>query len=105
MSDRVSPASPAVVEALKERLRVVQEISRLNARHLLNRQACGGAEFEILQVEREIETAGESKLRAAALEGARERRQRATAAMADCDVELAALDLRLADLDRRIAAG
>ncbi|MDQ0475099.1 hypothetical protein [Labrys wisconsinensis] len=99
----MSTPAPGVIEALAERLRVVQAVSQLNARRLLGQQACGGAEFDILRVEREIAAEGEAEHRGAALREAQARRRRAEAAMAACDAELAALDLRLRELDRRIA--
>jgi hypothetical protein len=92
-----------LVEVLKQRLQVVQEISSAQSCQLLNRQRGGGAEFEIEQIKREIAATGASEARTASLQDARARLQEANAAMEACDAECAALELRLEDLDRRIA--
>jgi hypothetical protein len=101
----MSATSPAIIELLKERLQFVQDISLLNARHLLNQQLAGGAEFTIAQIEREMAECGVEQARSAALEEARERHRQANAAMADCDENLTALERQLKELDQRIAAG
>jgi hypothetical protein len=92
------------VEMLTRRLRVVQEISALQSRNLLNRQLSGGVEFEIQGIEQEIAATGGSHELARALADARERFQMANAEMAECDTRCAALEQRLEELDRRIAA-
>ena len=94
-----------VVEMLTERLQVVQEISAAQSRNLLNHQLSGGAEFDIQGVEREIAASGCSHELARTLADARERLRKANAAMAECDAHCAALEQRLAELDRWIAAG
>lgn len=94
-----------LVEALNQRLQVVQEVSSTQARSLLNRQLGGGAEFEIQQIEREIAATGVSDALSKALGDARERWRNARAEMARCDSHCAALELRLEELDRWIAAG
>lgn len=99
----MSAGSLSLVEALKWRLQVVQEMSSVQSRHLLNRQLGGGAEFEIQRIEREITATGGSEGLAASLQDARARLQGANAAMEACDTEFAALELQLEDLDRRIA--
>ncbi|MGY4569569.1 hypothetical protein [Bradyrhizobium sp. USDA 3256] len=101
----MSDDSPTLVEVLKERLVVVQEMSAAQSRNLLNLQLGGGAEFEIQEIEREIAATGVSHAFAEALEEARARLKNATAGMAVCDAQCAALERRLEDLDRRIAAG
>ena len=95
----------ALVEMLKQRLLIVQEISSAQSRSLLNRQLGGGTEFEIQRIEREIAATGASHALAKALEDARERLQNANAGMAACDAHCAALERRLEELDRWIAAG
>ncbi|MCA6100869.1 hypothetical protein ACVIHI_001624 [Bradyrhizobium sp. USDA 4524] len=101
----MSDDPPILIEVLKERLAVVQEISAAQSRNLLNFQLGGGAEFEIQEIEREIATTGASHALAQALEEARARLKSATAGMAACDTQCAVLERRLDDLDRRIAAG
>lgn len=93
-----------LVDALKQRLQVVQEVSSAQARSVLNRQLGGGAEFEIQQIEQEIAATGVSDALRKALKGARERWQKAQAEIAACDSHCAALELRLEELDRWIAA-
>ncbi|WP_407180977.1 hypothetical protein [Bradyrhizobium sp. STM 3562] len=90
---------------LIQRLQVVQEISSAQSRNLLNRQLSGGAEFEIHGIEQEIAMSGCSHELARALADARERLQKANAEMADCEAHCAALEQRLEELDRWIAAG
>ncbi len=94
-----------VVEMLTRRLQVVQEISAAQSRNLLNRQLGGGAEFEIQGIEQEIAASGGSRELARTLEDARERLRKANAEMAECDAHCAALEQRLEELDRWIAAG
>lgn len=96
---------PTLVEMLKERLLVVQEISAAQSRNLVNRQLGGGTEFEIQRIEREIAATGASHVLAKALEDARERLKSANAGMAACDAQCAALEQRLEDLDTWIATG
>ncbi|MHC1949007.1 hypothetical protein IF803_32220 [Bradyrhizobium sp. UFLA06-06] len=100
----MSNAPSTLIEVLKERLVVVQQISAAQSRNLLNLQLGGGAEFEIQEIEREIAAAGASRPLAEALEEARARLSSATAGMAACDAQCAALEQRLEDLDRWIAA-
>jgi hypothetical protein len=95
---------PTVVEMLIQRLQVVQEISAAQSRNLLNRQLGGGAEFEIQGIEQEIAASGCSRELARTLADARERLRKANAEMAECDAHCAALEQRLEELDRRIAA-
>ncbi|MBR0800676.1 hypothetical protein JQ615_35480 [Bradyrhizobium jicamae] len=94
-----------LIEVFKERLAVVQEISAAQSRNLLNLQLGGGAQFEIQEIERQMVATGVSHALAEALEQARARLTNATAGMAACDAQCAALERRLEDLDRRIAAG
>ncbi len=100
----MSAGSLTLVEMLTQRLQVVQEIAAIQSRNLLNRQLGGGAEFEILRIEREIAATGWSHALADALADARERLQEANAQAAACEVECGALELRLEELDRWIAA-
>jgi cell division septum initiation protein DivIVA len=97
--------APTLVDVLKQRLLVVQEISSAQSRNLLNRQLGGGAEFDIQRIEREIAATGASHALINALEDARERLQEANAGMAACDAHCAALERRLEELDRLIADG
>lgn len=94
-----------LVDALNQRLQVVQQVSSAQARGLLNRQLGGGAEFEIQQIEQEIAATGVSDALSQALNEARARWQKAHAEIAACDSRCAALELRLEELDRWIAAG
>jgi hypothetical protein len=96
---------PALVELLRQRLQVVQEISSLQSRNLLNHQVGGGAELEIVQIERDIANEGRSQSLVRALEDARERLQRASDATVECDAHCAVLERRLEELDKCIAAG
>jgi hypothetical protein len=96
---------PTVVEMLTQRLQVVQEISAAQSRNLLNRQLGGGAEFEIQGIEQESAASGCPRELARTLADARERLRKANAEMAECDAHCAALEQRLEELDRRIAAG
>jgi hypothetical protein len=101
----MSGDAPALVDVLKQRLLVVQEISYTQSRNLQNRQLGGGAEFEIERIEREIAATGASDALADALKDARERLQRADIEMAACDAHCAALERRLEELDKLIADG
>ncbi|WP_454648728.1 hypothetical protein [Bradyrhizobium liaoningense] len=94
-----------LVEMLKERLFVVQQISAAQSWNLLNRQLAGGAEFEIQRIEQEIAATGGSHAFACAIEEAHERLKDAKAGMATCDAQCAALERRLEELDRCIATG
>lgn len=101
----MSAGPMALVEMLTQRLQVVQDISSAQSRNLLNRQLGGGAEFDIQRIEQEIATRGPSYALAKALDDARERLRKANTEMAECDAHCAALELRLEELDRWIAAG
>ncbi|MBR0857088.1 hypothetical protein [Bradyrhizobium liaoningense] len=94
-----------VVEMLTRRLQLVQEISAVQSRNLLNRQHSGGAEFEVQGIEQEIAATGGSHDLAKALADARERFQMANTEMAECDTLCAELEQRLEELDGLIAAG
>lgn len=93
-----------VVEMLAQRLQVVQEISAAQSRNLLNRQLGGGAELDIQGIEQEIAASGCSRDLARTLADAGERLRKANAEMAECDAHCAALEQRLEELDRCIAA-
>jgi cell division septum initiation protein DivIVA len=101
----MSGDAPTLVDVLKQRLLLVQEISSAQSRNVLNRQLGGGAEFEIERIEREIAATGASHVLINELKDARERLQRANAEMAACDAQCAALERRLEELDRWIADG
>ena len=94
-----------LTEMLTLRLHVVQEISAIQSRNLLHRQLGGGAEFEILGIEQEIAASGCTLGLAKALAVARERLQMSIAEIAECDARCAALEQRLEELDKSIAAG
>ena len=94
-----------VVQMLTLRLQVVQEISAIQSRNLLHRQLGGGAEFEIQGIEQEIAVLGRTLGLAKALADARERLQMSIAEIAECDARCAALEQRLEELDKSIAAG
>lgn len=100
----MSTGSPTLVEVLQQRLQIVQEISSVQSRNLLNRQLGGGAELQLQQIEQEIAATGSSHGLVDALEGARERLKNANAAIATCDAHCAALERRLEELDEWIAA-
>ncbi|WP_018391475.1 hypothetical protein [Ancylobacter sp. FA202] len=72
---------------LGKRLELVQEIARLNARQLKNRQILGGVELEVMQCERDL-SPGEDAAVADRLAQAR----------AQCDAVLARLDEDARDL-------
>jgi hypothetical protein len=101
----MSGDAPTLVDVLKQRLLVVQEISSTQSRNVLNRQLGGGAEFEIERIEREIAATGASHALTNELKDARERLQGANAEMAACDAHCAVLERRLEELDRLIADG
>lgn len=101
----MSAGSPSLVDLLEQRLRIVQETAAAQSRNVLHRQLGGGTEFEILGIEQEIATTGWSHALATALANARERLREANATVAACDADCVALELRLEELDRRIAAG
>ena len=94
-------ASPAIHELFMLRMRIVQEISRLNSRQLYDRQVFGGCEMEVLRCERDASPDGASPDEA--LVAARERVEAARLALLACDEELADWHARLDELDRRIA--
>jgi flagellar biosynthesis GTPase FlhF len=96
---------PALVELLNERLRMVQVLSGMNARHLLNRQIAAGTEIAILQIEQEVVKSGASPAKSAALRELQERRDKTGATMEAEGEALSALELQLAEIDRQIAAG
>jgi hypothetical protein len=100
----MSAAPLSAVEILTQRLHVVQEISAVQSRNLHNRQLSGGAEFEIQRIEQEIAATGGSHELARALADAWKRFQMATAEAEECDTRCAALEQRLEELDRWIAA-
>src|SRR5262245_56065723 len=100
----MSSRHPTLVEALSQRLLVVQEISAAQSRNLLNRQLRGGADFTVPRNAQEIAATGCSHALVKALEDARERLQRANAEMAAYDAHCAALELHLEELDGWIAA-
>lgn len=95
----------ALVEMLRERLLVVQQLSAAQSWNLLNRQLAGGAEFEIQRIEQEIAATGGSHALTDAIEEAHERLEEARAGMATCDAQCAALERSLGELDRCIATG
>ncbi|MFM9860322.1 hypothetical protein RUR49_17825 [Pseudoxanthobacter sp. M-2] len=94
-------ASPAIHELFMLRMQIVQEISRLNSRHLYDRQVFGGCEMEVLRCERDASPDG--SFAAEALATARERFETARLALRVCDEELADWHARLDELDSRIA--
>jgi hypothetical protein len=95
-------AEPTIVEILTQRFELVRALSQVNARHLLHRQAGGGAEIEALGCSEEIRRHGPSPERLVALEDAEARVEREREAVDACDAEIAGLEERLEELDRRI---
>jgi len=100
----MSDGSMNALQMLAQRLQIVQEISTVQSRNLLNRQLGGGAEFEIEGIEQQIAASGCSRDLAKTLADARERLRKANAEMAECDARCSALGQRLEELDRCIAA-
>ncbi|WP_407193205.1 hypothetical protein [Bradyrhizobium sp. STM 3566] len=95
---------PLLRDMLNERLRIVQQMSAAQSRSLLNRQLSGGAEFEMQRIESEIAAMGGSLTLSKAFDEARERFEKANAAVATCEAQCVALEAGLEDVDRRIAA-
>ncbi|MBS7537552.1 hypothetical protein [Ancylobacter lacus] len=89
---------------LGERLEIVQEIARLNARQLQNRQIFSGFELEVMLCERDLSQAGDMAAVADRLERARAQRDTAEARLAEDDSELMEWHRRLDAVDRRISA-
>ncbi|MDQ0391931.1 hypothetical protein [Labrys monachus] len=100
----MSDSDGSIAAMLRERLRIVQEVSRLTARHLLNQQIAGGADFAIMRMEGEREDGETPEARAAALREELQRRDAARSAMVADDIALAGLESQIEELDRRIAA-
>ena len=98
----IMTADPAIVEILRQRFELVRALSQVNARHLLHRQAGGGAEIEALGWAEEIRQQGPSAERLAALEAAETRIECEREAVKACDAEIAGLEADLEELDRRI---
>lgn len=88
---------------LGERLEIVQEITRLNARQLQNRQLFSGLELEVMLCERDLAQAGGAAAAADRLEQARTQRDTAEARLAEDDRELMESHRRLDAVDRRIS--
>lgn len=91
------PTNP-LQELLIRRLAVVQEIARLNARQLHNRQLLCGCEMELVLAERGAGPGDEALLRAQIA------MDEAVTRLGADDEELALWQARLDDIDRRIAA-
>jgi len=88
----MSAAPRPVAEIFAQRLSLVAEVTALNARQLRLRQILGGIEVELM-------LGGD-----APEDGLRQRDGDARAAMAECDRLKAALEARIAALDRELAA-
>lgn len=88
---------------LGQRLEIVQEIARLNARQLQNRQLFSGLELEVMLCERDLSQAGDIAAVADRLEQARAQRDAAEARLADDDSELMEWHRRLDAVDRQIS--
>ncbi|GAB4065589.1 hypothetical protein KHC28_03415 [Ancylobacter sonchi] len=88
---------------LGERLEIVQEIARLNARQLQNRQVFSGLELEVMRCERDVSRSGDMAAVADRLEQARAQRDRAEARLVEDDHELLEWQRRLDVVDRRIS--
>jgi hypothetical protein len=96
-------AAAGVHELFMQRMQIVQEIARLNARQLYDRQVFGGCELDVMRCERDTAQAGVAASADEALTAARQRLNEALAALLACDEALAVWHERLADLDRKIA--
>jgi hypothetical protein len=90
---------------LIERLDIVQEIARLNARQLQNRQSFGGFELEIMQCERDMPRTGDAAELAEHLALLRAQLDEAATRLANDDTELMEWNSRLDALDQRLGAG
>lgn len=88
---------------LGQRLEIVQEIARLNARQLQNRQIFSGLELEVMLCERDLSQAGDTAAVADRLEQARAQRDAAEARLAEDHNELVEWHGRLDAVDRRIS--
>lgn len=88
---------------LGERLEIVQEIARLNARQLQNRQILSGCELEVMLCERDLSQGGNEPGRADRLEQARAQCVTAQARLAEDDAELLGWHRRLDAMDQRIS--
>jgi hypothetical protein len=88
---------------LGRRLEIVQEIARLNARQLQNRQILSGFELEMMLCERDLSQAGDVPASADRLEQARAQCEAAGARLAEDDRELLGWHRRLDAVDRQIS--
>ncbi|MFT0858668.1 hypothetical protein [Ancylobacter sp. G4_0304] len=88
---------------LGQRLEIVQEIARLNARQLQNRQIVSGLELEVMLCERDLSQGGDMAAVAGRLEQARVQRDTAEARLAEDESELIEWHRRLDAVDRRIS--
>ena len=86
-------------ELFVRRMEIVQEIARLNARQLRDRQVLSGRQLELAAYERD------AHCDATALREARAQVEATTARLAEDAVELELWDGRLDDIDRRISGG
>jgi hypothetical protein len=99
----MTQAAPGIHELFMQRMEIVQEIARLNARQLYDRQVFCGCELDVMRCEREAAQADAASSADEALAAARERLDEALAALLACDEALAVWHERLAELDRKLA--
>lgn len=89
---------------LGQRLEIVQEIARLNARQLQNRQILSGFELEVMLCERDLPQGGDAAAGAERLAQARAQCGTAEARLAEDESELLEWHRRLDEVDRQISA-
>lgn len=87
---------------MQERAVLVARCSEFNARLLRARQVSGGAEIDVMRLETEIETEGETEARRTLLVAARSHAQTAQDALVAWEESIEALARRIEALDRRI---
>ncbi|WP_428031723.1 hypothetical protein [Ancylobacter sp.] len=87
---------------LGQRLEIVQEIARLNARQLQNRQIFSGLELEVMQCERDLLQLADAAAKDG-LAAALAQRMAAEARLAEDENELTQWHRRLDAVDRQIS--
>ena len=98
-------AETETAETLRaERLRIVMQLTELNAEHLRLSQAAGGAEIDELRCERAIDEEGAAAGHRDRLHEARGEGRDTRLALAECEDRVRALESRIDEIDRRLAA-
>ncbi len=99
MNDQASTPT----ELLQRRLKLVGEISTLNAQALKHIQALAGVEMEVLRLDLEIGRTAASAQLVQDLHEAEEHAEAIRSAQAECDDRIAAAEREVAELDLRLA--